>query len=383
LAKSRGTALADYTAVASGDTLGIIAGEGADGTEFIRAGSIRCVVDGTVSTGVVPGSWVIYTNNASGTAIQAVKIDSSQNVAVTGNMNIGSGKQYQIGGVQLAMEDLKTPADVTTNNVSTAAHGLQPKLPNDASLFLNGVGGYSAPVSGGGAWAFNSIMGLSANQTTDIAETNPVKIATVLSGGDHTVTNYRVKILAGEKAELIGNVVGVFAGSTGYVNYQWYSIGDSALIGKKGTCISVTHTGNYGPFAPAVANVTAAVDSEYELRIVHVNQLTNIDAASTSVVIHSVKQNGIVFSGTADKTVANTTTETSLIPTGVGSVTLPANAFSAGKILKIYLCGRYSTKGTPAGNITVILKLGSTTIVTTGTHSLDAGETNQFWRSVI
>jgi hypothetical protein len=85
LAKSRGTALADYTAVASGNTLGIIAGEGADGTEFIRAGSIRCVVDGTVSTGVVPGSWVIYTNNASGTAVQAVKIGSDQTVTIAGS----------------------------------------------------------------------------------------------------------------------------------------------------------------------------------------------------------------------------------------------------------------------------------------------------------
>jgi hypothetical protein len=79
LAKSRGTTLGtDFTAVAANDTLGIWAAEGADGTEFIRAGSIRCIVDGTVSTGVVPGRWEIYTNNASGTATKAVTIDSAQ-----------------------------------------------------------------------------------------------------------------------------------------------------------------------------------------------------------------------------------------------------------------------------------------------------------------
>jgi hypothetical protein len=79
LAKSRGTTLGtDFTAVAANDTLGIWAGEGADGTGFIRAGSIRCIVDGTVSTGVVPGRWEFYTNNASGVATKAVTIDSAQ-----------------------------------------------------------------------------------------------------------------------------------------------------------------------------------------------------------------------------------------------------------------------------------------------------------------
>ena len=35
--------------------------------------------------------------------------------------------------------------DVTTNNVSTSAHGFAPKAPNDATKFLDGTGNYSAP----------------------------------------------------------------------------------------------------------------------------------------------------------------------------------------------------------------------------------------------
>ncbi len=36
-------------------------------------------------------------------------------------------------------------SDITNNNVSTGAHGFAPKLPNDATKFLNGAGAYAVP----------------------------------------------------------------------------------------------------------------------------------------------------------------------------------------------------------------------------------------------
>lgn len=44
-------------------------------------------------------------------------------------------------------------SDVTTNNVSTSRHGLTPKLPNNANVFLDGTGNYSTP-SGSSVAAF-------------------------------------------------------------------------------------------------------------------------------------------------------------------------------------------------------------------------------------
>lgn len=41
-------------------------------------------------------------------------------------------------------------SDISTANVSTSKHGLAPKLPNDATKFLNGTGGYTVPSSGTG-----------------------------------------------------------------------------------------------------------------------------------------------------------------------------------------------------------------------------------------
>lgn len=83
----------------------------------------------------------------------------------------------------------------------------------------------------------------------------------------------------------------------------------------------------------------------------------------------SIFMNGIqqqvttgIFTQTADATVANTTTETSIIGTGVGTKTLPANFFIAGKTVRIRGGGKFSTKAAPTGNVTVKVKYGSTVI---------------------
>jgi hypothetical protein len=97
LAKSRGTTLGtDFTAVAANDTLGIWAAEGADGTDFARAGSIRNYCDGTVSTNNVPGRWEFYTANSSGVETLAMKINSSQQVIL--GTDPGGSERLRVGG---------------------------------------------------------------------------------------------------------------------------------------------------------------------------------------------------------------------------------------------------------------------------------------------
>jgi hypothetical protein len=41
--------------------------------------------------------------------------------------------------------------DITTNNASTSKHGYLPKLPNDATKFIDGTGAWSVPSSGRGS----------------------------------------------------------------------------------------------------------------------------------------------------------------------------------------------------------------------------------------
>jgi len=67
------------------------------------------------------------------------------------------------------------------------------------------------------------------------------------------------------------------------------------------------------------------------------------------------------FTQTADKTVGNTTTETSIVGTGLGSVSFPANYFKYGKKLRITGWGTLS--GANGTATTLKIKLGDTTIV--------------------
>jgi hypothetical protein len=76
-----------------------------------------------------------------------------------------------------------------------------------------------------------------------------------------------------------------------------------------------------------------------------------------------------LFSQTADATVANTTTETTIFGTGQGSLTVAANHLTAGKSVRIKLRGRWSTT-TPAPTMNVRFKIGGTTYNATGVVAL-------------
>jgi len=75
-----------------------------------------------------------------------------------------------------------------------------------------------------------------------------------------------------------------------------------------------------------------------------------------------------LFSATGTATVANTTTETTLLGTVNGTKTLPTNFFTAGKKATIRVSGTIANTSTPT--INVKLKFGSTTIAETTATSL-------------
>jgi hypothetical protein len=72
---------------------------------------------------------------------------------------------------------------------------------------------------------------------------------------------------------------------------------------------------------------------------------------------------GTLFTSSANGTCGGTGTETSIIGTGVGTTTLPANFFVAGKSLRITMYGAYSTKASGNGTLVIKVKLGATAIL--------------------
>lgn len=82
-----------------------------------------------------------------------------------------------------------------------------------------------------------------------------------------------------------------------------------------------------------------------------------------------------IFTQTADKTITNTTSETSAIGTGVGTLTLLANTLVAGSTIHIDGGGVYSAAAITPGNLTIKIKLGSTVIATCVLGALVSGAT--------
>lgn len=90
---------------------------------------------------------------------------------------------------------------------------------------------------------------------------------------------------------------------------------------------------------------------------------------------------GVVFTSTATATVANSVAETSIIGTGVGTKTLPANFFVAGKTVRLHLRGVVSETGTPTLQIKV--KYGATVLLDSTALALVAGiPANANWECV-
>jgi len=92
---------------------------------------------------------------------------------------------------------------------------------------------------------------------------------------------------------------------------------------------------------------------------------------------------GVIFTQTADKSVSNTTTETTIVGSGVGTLTLPANFFVAGKTIRVTMSGVYSTVAVTGDTVTVKVKYGTTVLASKATTSLVTGATNLFWESEI
>ena len=76
LARSRGS-IATPATVINNDEIGKLAGIGFDGVSFISSSTITTVVDGAVSSGVVPSRIEVSTTNSSGTSAIRVNIKSS------------------------------------------------------------------------------------------------------------------------------------------------------------------------------------------------------------------------------------------------------------------------------------------------------------------
>lgn len=88
------------------------------------------------------------------------------------------------------------------------------------------------------------------------------------------------------------------------------------------------------------------------------------------------------FTQTADVTVANTGSETTLVGTGIGSATLAANRLAAGHTIRVMASGYLSDDAAAAGTLTFRVKVGGSTVVATAAVTLPNGISNGGWQLV-
>lgn len=92
LNRARGTSTAP-TVLADADSIYRFRFSGYDGTDFVPSSQINSVVNGTPSTGVVPGKLQFLTADAAGTLRSALEIDSLQDVKVRTTLTLDNSSQ--------------------------------------------------------------------------------------------------------------------------------------------------------------------------------------------------------------------------------------------------------------------------------------------------
>jgi len=97
LGRSRGTALNSSTLVSSGDRLGLISWQGADGTDInSAAASIACEVDGTPGADDMPGR-LVFSTTADGASIPTERVRiTSTGATLIGSTNVSDGERLKV-----------------------------------------------------------------------------------------------------------------------------------------------------------------------------------------------------------------------------------------------------------------------------------------------
>jgi hypothetical protein len=162
LGKSRGTSVGSFTAVTSGDQVGGVSFEGADGASLVEAARVQGFADGTVSTGIVPGRLVFSTANTSGSLIERMRITSTGALAINGATSYGTSGQV-LTSAGNAPPTWSTPASGTVTSVGFTGGIISVATPTTTPAFtVAGTSGGIPYFSSGTTWASSAALAANA-----------------------------------------------------------------------------------------------------------------------------------------------------------------------------------------------------------------------------
>lgn len=103
--------------------------------------------------------------------------------------------------------------------------------------------------------------------------------------------------------------------------------------------------------------------------------VAGIGVAATPVNVWLV---GTLFTATGSVSSTTTAQTVTMVGTGVGTMTVPANMAAAGTTLRLRAKGVFTTAATQ-GTLTWIVKIGTTTVASTGAQTPPPSRTNGYW----
>lgn len=171
-------------------------------------------------------------------------------------------------GVALPTDTSIVLSDVTTNNASTTKHGFVPKLPNDASLFYNGVGSFTAPGGSNGVPNTRTVNGhaLSADVTVTKSDVGLGNVDNTSDANKPVSTAQSVAdaaILTSAQTYAAGLVVGLWddRGSFNASVNTYPSSGGSGSAGAimKGDIWTISASGTIGGHAVTAGDTIRAL----------------------------------------------------------------------------------------------------------------------------
>lgn len=319
--------------------------------------------DGKVGIGVVP----TFPLDVAGDTF----IDGTLQVTgdIAGGRFLTSDSILAAGSVTAA--SLSVSGNVALNAVSSTPAilaGMHMPVANQLALITNGVERARIDDSGN--------VGIGKTPTVPLDVVGAITSSTTITAGNNLVGDV-FQIASSTSTPAI--VAGIHAPAS-------FTLG---LITNSAERMRISSTGNVGigtenPVANTTAGVkqlaladatTVPTGTVTGAGILYMDngQLHNLDAAGTD---HNLAANSTLFISTADVVVANSTTETSIIGAGVGTMLIPAAKLKAGTKFKFRAQGIISDTGNPTFQIRG--KLGGVTIADSGANTLGS-ITNDHW----
>lgn len=315
------------------------------GTDNIAIGYTALAANTTASQSIAIGSYVLPVSTGAlnvGIGYQALQS------ATSAIYNVALGAQALqstlTGGDNLAMGHLALGTATSAGGVAVGSYALGSITSGGFNVGIGYAAGYyyGAGVSANQTSAYSIYIGYQARASAD-GNTNEIVM------GKDTVGN-------GSNTVTIGNTS----------NLRTYLTGVNLKAG--------TATAGTAPLKFATGTLLTTPEAGAMEFLAEKFYLT-----PTSTAIAAIP--GVLFTQTNTVTVANTVTETALTGTGVGSLTLPANFFVAGKTLRLRMWGYHSSTANPT--ITAKIKLGSTVIGTmTGSSGNGSNDTFIVWGDI-